>query len=436
MSIVIAGATGKFGSLAAAALIRRGVSPGDIVAAGRNADGLAGHAAKGLRTARIDMDDRASLDAAFAGAQSLLLVSVNGNPRRVAQHREAIEAARAAGIGMIVYTSFLRCDSNSMHPDHYATELILRDCGVPYVILRNASYFDFCTRRIPFFREQGRITGAAGEGLMGAVARVYNRHAGIIRRHFRRPREGVADDDDVRVPGGHPDGIGKRLALAHRAARRVCEADDLAAKAQHGRLEGKAGSGAGFEEERCEDAIQRLGRMNAVEIRAICDVYDYPIERAKDFLKSKGCPEPAVYTGSNEAWKGICERDDLDLIYVLTPTFYHAEMAVHVLTSGKHAAVEVSAAQRVDDLEAAPHAVPAAEKVQAQGLDEGALADPRHAADAKPERTPAVRQQRREQLVGTHPVVSPRRLEQRDRLGQSAAPVSYTHLTLPTTSPV
>lgn len=171
MSIVIAGATGKFGSLAAAALIRRGVSPGDIVAAGRNADGLAGHAAKGLRTARIDMDDRASLDAAFAGAQSLLLVSVNGNPRRVAQHREAIEAARAAGIGMIVYTSFLRCDSNSMHPDHYATELILRDCGVPYVILRNASYFDFCTRRIPFFREQGRITGAAGEGLMGAVAR-------------------------------------------------------------------------------------------------------------------------------------------------------------------------------------------------------------------------------------------------------------------------
>ena len=80
-----------------------------------------------------------------------------------------------------------------------------------------------------------------------------------------------------------------------------------------------------------------------------CDVYDYPIERAKDFLKSEGCPEPAVYTGSNEAWKGICERDDLDLIYVLTPTFYHAEMAVHVLTSGKHAAVEVSAAQRVDD---------------------------------------------------------------------------------------
>ncbi len=96
-------------------------------------------------------------------------------------------------------------------------------------------------------------------------------------------------------------------------------------------------------------SIERLGRMNAVEIRAICDVYDYPIERAKDFLKSKGCPEPAVYTGSNEAWKGMCERDDLDLIYVLTPTFYHAEMAVHVLTSGKHAAVEVSAAQRVDD---------------------------------------------------------------------------------------
>jgi NAD(P)H dehydrogenase (quinone) len=171
MSIVIAGATGKLGGLAAGSLIRRGVAPGDIIAAGRNTDRLAEHAAKGLRTARIDMDDRASLDRAFAGATSLLLVSVNGNPRRVEQHRDAIESAAAAGIGLIVYTSFLRCDSNSMHPDHCATELILRDCGVPHVILRNGSYFDFCTRRIPFFREHGRITGAAGDGLMGAVAR-------------------------------------------------------------------------------------------------------------------------------------------------------------------------------------------------------------------------------------------------------------------------
>lgn len=171
MSIIIAGATGKLGSLAAAALIRRGVAPAELVAAGRNEQRLAEHAADGLRTARIDMDDRASLDAAFAGARRLLLVSVNGNPRRVEQHRNAIEAATAAGIGLIVYTSFLRCDTNSMHPDHYATELILRDCGVPHVILRNGSYFDFCTRRIPFFRSQGRITGAAGDGLMGAVAR-------------------------------------------------------------------------------------------------------------------------------------------------------------------------------------------------------------------------------------------------------------------------
>ncbi|NLF67644.1 MAG: Gfo/Idh/MocA family oxidoreductase [Candidatus Anammoximicrobium sp.] len=96
-------------------------------------------------------------------------------------------------------------------------------------------------------------------------------------------------------------------------------------------------------------SIQRLGRMEGVEIRAICDVYDFPIQRAKDFLRLHRRPEPAVYTGSRDAWKALCEREDLDLIYVLTPTFYHAEMAVHVMASGKHAAVEVSAAQRVDD---------------------------------------------------------------------------------------
>lgn len=172
MTIAVIGASGKLGTLAVGALIGRGIAPGEIVAAGRNAERLAVHAARGVRTAQIDLDDTASVAAALAGATRLLFVSVNGNPRRVAQQRDAIAAAKAAGVELIVYTSFLHPDANPAHADHAATEADLRDSGVPFVVMRNASYFDFCIRRIPSFREQGRILGAAGDGLMGAVSRI------------------------------------------------------------------------------------------------------------------------------------------------------------------------------------------------------------------------------------------------------------------------
>lgn len=172
MSIAVIGASGKLGTAAVGALLDRGVAPGNIVAAGRNADRLAPHAARGTRTAQIDLDDTASVAAALEGVRQLLFVSVNGNPRRVAQQSDAIAAAKAAGVELIVYTSFLHPDANPAHADHAATEVNLRESGVPFVVMRNASYFDFCLRRIPTFRQQGRIIGAAGVGLMGAVSRV------------------------------------------------------------------------------------------------------------------------------------------------------------------------------------------------------------------------------------------------------------------------
>ncbi len=172
MTITVIGASGKLGTLAVGALIDRGVDPGEIVAAGRNAERLAPHAARGTRMAQIDLDDTASVAAALEGATKVLFVSVNGNPRRVTQQRDAIHAAKAAGVGLIVYTSFLHPEANPAHADHAATEVNLRDSGVPFVIMRNASYFDFCLRRIPTFRAQGRVLGAAGNGPMGAVSRI------------------------------------------------------------------------------------------------------------------------------------------------------------------------------------------------------------------------------------------------------------------------
>lgn len=173
MSIVVAGATGQLGSLIVDALVRGGVEPGEIVAAGRNPDRLAEHAERGVRTARIDMDEPDSLRTAFDGADKCLLVSLPGSPRRVAQHAAAIDAAAESGVGLIVYTSWMHADISTMlvAPDHRATEGVLRERGVPHVVLRCCPYFSTRTGFIPMWRELGRVLGAAGEGRMSAATR-------------------------------------------------------------------------------------------------------------------------------------------------------------------------------------------------------------------------------------------------------------------------
>ncbi|HET6954152.1 MAG TPA: SDR family oxidoreductase [Acidimicrobiales bacterium] len=170
MSIVITGATGNLGGLTVDALVRRGVEPSEVVAAGRKPDRLAEHAVGGVRTARFDIDDPVTLAAALEGAQKVLLVSLPGNPRRVEQHRSAIDAAKAAGVGLLVYTSFVHADTNRDHADHHATEKLLRESGLPHVVLRNGVYLSFFTRQIPGWREQGTIVGAAGDGRISAAS--------------------------------------------------------------------------------------------------------------------------------------------------------------------------------------------------------------------------------------------------------------------------
>ena len=170
MSIVITGATGNLGGLTVDALVRRGVEPAEIVAAGRNVERLAEHADKGVRTARFDIDDPDSLSSAFGGAQRVLLVSMPGNPRRVEQHRDAIQAAEAAGVELLVYTSFIQAQTSSDHAAHQQTERLLGESSVPHVVLRNGVYFSFFARQIPGWREEGRIVGCAGDGRISAAS--------------------------------------------------------------------------------------------------------------------------------------------------------------------------------------------------------------------------------------------------------------------------
>ncbi len=173
MSIVVTGATGKLGHLVIESLIARGTAPSEIVAAGRDAGRLAALEPLGVRTARIDLEDGSGLDEAFAGADSVLLVSASVPGNRVALHRRAIEAAQRAGVSRLVYTSAPHADATELvlAPEHRATEEIIAASGLPYTLLRNGWYTENYEGTLAQARETGLIAQSTGDGRVASAAR-------------------------------------------------------------------------------------------------------------------------------------------------------------------------------------------------------------------------------------------------------------------------
>ncbi|MEZ4961508.1 MAG: Gfo/Idh/MocA family oxidoreductase [Saprospiraceae bacterium] len=94
--------------------------------------------------------------------------------------------------------------------------------------------------------------------------------------------------------------------------------------------------------------INAVGQEKA-KIVAICDVRTEIAEKSKVFLKENGGQQPAVYTGKPDAWKELCQRDDIDLVTIATPWEDHVPMAIYALQQGKHVAMEVPAAYTIED---------------------------------------------------------------------------------------
>ncbi len=172
MTFLVTGAAGNFGALAVEALLDRGVAPGDVVATARDTDRLVAFAARGVVTRRLDYDDPASVEAALEGVDRLLLVSSSAVGTRVPQHRTVLEAAASKGVELVAYTSILRADSTSMAlaADHYATEQVLAELGLPHVLLRNGWYLENYTAQVPVQLEHG-VLGGAGSGRISAASR-------------------------------------------------------------------------------------------------------------------------------------------------------------------------------------------------------------------------------------------------------------------------
>lgn len=173
MSIVVTGATGHLGRLVVTHLLADGVPAGSIVAAGRRTDTLADLAERGVRVATLDYGQPETIAAALEGAETVLLVSGSEVGQRVDQHRAVIEAAKAAGVRRLVYTSAPKADTSPLvlAPEHKATEEILRASGLTFTILRNGWYTENYVGDVQRAAETGEIVGAYGDGRVASAPR-------------------------------------------------------------------------------------------------------------------------------------------------------------------------------------------------------------------------------------------------------------------------
>ncbi len=173
MSIVITGATGQLGRHVIEALLERNVPADSIVATGRSIEKLSNFVARGVRATAMDYDDAASVAQALKGATKVLLISGSAVGQRVEQHRTVIEAAKAEGVELLAYTSIANADTTRMKlaTEHQATESILKESGVPFVLLRNSWYIENYTDQLPGTLEQGALAGSAGNGKVSGASR-------------------------------------------------------------------------------------------------------------------------------------------------------------------------------------------------------------------------------------------------------------------------
>lgn len=173
MSLVITGATGQLGHLVVEQLLDAGVPAAEIVATGRAVEKMKDLADLGVQTRAVDYGDPAALRAALDGADRVLLVSLAEPGNREALHGNVIAAARDAGAGLVAYTSIINAGTLTIRlaADHQATERLLRDSGLPYVLLRNGWYYENYTSRLPSFLAAGTVPGSAGDGLISAASR-------------------------------------------------------------------------------------------------------------------------------------------------------------------------------------------------------------------------------------------------------------------------
>jgi NAD(P)H dehydrogenase (quinone) len=170
--IVVTGASGNLGKLVIQELLAKGIS--NIIATTRTPDSLTAFAAQGVDVRMADFKSPATLTGAFEGGTRMLLISTRDIGLRVQQHGAAVDAAKAAGVEHVIYTSWPDPHHSvaAVSADHAATEDLILNSGLKYTFLGNHLYAEVLMwASLPKALEVGILYGAAGTGRAAYVTR-------------------------------------------------------------------------------------------------------------------------------------------------------------------------------------------------------------------------------------------------------------------------
>ncbi|HEY0247600.1 MAG TPA: SDR family oxidoreductase [Gryllotalpicola sp.] len=183
MTVLVTAASGQLGRLVVDALLARGARPADIVATARDTTKIADLSERGLRVAELDYARPDTIAPALDGVDTLLLVSGSEPGGRAALHQNVIDAAAAAGVRKLVYTSAPRATTSSLVvvPDHKETEGAIAASGVPAVILRNNWYTENYAPDLARAADTGVLAASAGAGRVASASRAdYAEAAAVV----------------------------------------------------------------------------------------------------------------------------------------------------------------------------------------------------------------------------------------------------------------
>jgi NAD(P)H dehydrogenase (quinone) len=171
MSIVVTGATGHLGRFVIEGLLEK-VPADQITALVRDEAKAAGFAARGVKIAVADYNAPETFDGVFSAGDKVLLISGNEFDKgRVGQHKVVLDAAKAAGVALLAYTSAPGSLSAALADDHRGTEAAILESGVTYALLRNGWYNENYTENLAPVLEHGAVVQAAGEGKVSSASR-------------------------------------------------------------------------------------------------------------------------------------------------------------------------------------------------------------------------------------------------------------------------
>ncbi|MEU2621886.1 SDR family oxidoreductase [Streptomyces sp. NPDC007157] len=171
MSIVVTGATGHLGRHVVTQLLEK-VPAEQITAVVRDEAKAADFAARGVNIAVADYNSPETFDGLFAAGDKVLLISGNEFDKgRRQQHEVVIDAAKAAGVALLAYTSAPGSLTASLVDDHRATEELLLASSLPYALLRNGWYHENYTENLAPVLEHNAVVAAAGDGRVSSASR-------------------------------------------------------------------------------------------------------------------------------------------------------------------------------------------------------------------------------------------------------------------------